>query len=97
MRGTTTVTTAKPLCALFAQFKQHSRRIFEALDGLECKGRAREGGLPVLYEKLWIAQDTGDLVVFQQAQKEILGYWRKTRDNLETEYKKALKMSLAVW
>lgn len=94
VQSDSSVSVVKPLCAHFAQFKQHSEGVFEALDGFERKGRTRDRGLPILYEKLWVAQDTGDLAAFKQAQREIFEYWKKSRENWRLNTRKRRRCRL---
>lgn len=90
------VTTAKPLCALFTKFSQRTKRMLAVVKDIEL-GRPRgDRVLPVLHEKLWVAQDEGDLAVFRLAQGEIMAYWKEFRDKMEGDFEKTMTMA-NVW
>ncbi|RDI78762.1 Peroxisomal catalase [Venturia inaequalis] len=95
VHSNTPTTTAPPLCALFAHFKTHSHRILKALYEQERPNGRWDGGLPVLYEKLWVAQDTGDLAVFHEAQEGIFACWKEMCDSMEREFEEMGEVPLS--
>lgn len=76
------VSLPRPLCVLYARFC--SERAFTYLR-LHDHPRARRDdvNLPLLVERLWVAQDTGHLKTFRQMQKEIFKIWKETREKFE--------------
>lgn len=85
------VTLIRPLCVLYARFclerALHHLHIYE-----HPRAKLDNVNLPSLIERLWIAQDTGDLETFRQMQLEIFRIWKETRERFEATYAESLKM-----